>query len=84
MKIKNKLSEETKEAIQIYGTIIGIGACLVVSGYLCGYKIGHKTGCKLARNNLLDEIVDRSCYNGLKMVNSLDEHYVFTAKKLID
>lgn len=84
MKLKNKMSEETKETIKVYATIVGIGTCLVVSGYLCGYKIGHKTGCRTTRNNLLDEIVDRSCYNGLKMVNSLDEHYVFTAKKLVD
>lgn len=81
---KKKLSDETKESIIFCSTIAVLGTCLIASGYLCGYKIGYKAGCKSGRNHTLDDIVDKSCYNGLKMVNSLNEHYVFTAKKLTD
>ena len=86
MEIKNevKAKDRIKSFVKNnYGTIIISGVSLTVGCLLC-YKVGHGRGVRQGRNNLLDEIVNVSCENGLIMINPELGRYVFTAKKLDD
>lgn len=83
-KMKTKVTDKIKTFFKNNsGVIIGVGVSLTV-GVLSGYEIGRNRGVRTGRNNILTEIVDISCKEGLVMTNPEMGRYIFTAKKLDD
>ncbi len=79
---KNGTSNKNKKSMVVYGVTIATGMCLIAVGCSRCYKIGYARGTNAGRNLILDEIVDRTCRNGLTMTNADGVSYVFTAQKL--
>lgn len=74
-------SEENKKTKMIfYRSAFVVGVCLAVIGCSECYRLGYIRGKNQGKNCILDSIVDRSIKNGLTMVNSNNETYLFTAK----
>lgn len=74
-------SEENKKTKMIfYGSAFMVGTCLAIIGCSECYRLGYSKGKIKGKNCVLNRIVDRSIKNGLTMVNSNNETYLFTAK----
>lgn len=81
-KMKTKATDKIKTFFKNNSDVI-IGVCVSLTvGVSFGYEIGRNRGIRTGRNNILTEIVEISCKEGLVMTNPEMGSYIFTAKKL--
>lgn len=76
----NSQEKSKKIKMIIYGATCVTSVCLVVVGCHQCYRLGYNKGYDQGKNRILDTIVDMTIKNGLTMVNSNNEEYLFTAK----